>query len=50
MMTKSRTDLTGGNIDVGDVGGGVSGIISSSVCKLMSQVVKFADELGIEGS
>jgi len=47
MMTNSWTDLIGGDFDLGD---GVSGIISSGVCKLMSQVVKLTDELGIEGS
>jgi hypothetical protein len=50
MMTKSWTDLIGGNFDLSNVGDGVSGIVSSGVCKLMSQVVKLTDELGIEGS
>ena len=44
MVTSSWTDLIGENLDVGD---GVSGIISSCVCKLMSQVVKLTDELVI---
>ena len=50
MMTKNWTDLIGGNIDFSNVGDGISGILSSGVCKLMSQVVELTDELGIEGS
>lgn len=46
-ITQSWTDLIGGNPNFLD---GAEGAISSGVCKLVSQVVKLTDELGIEGS